>query len=159
MHGNCNYSAEVALRICEAVAVSTMGLRRLCEARPDLPPWQTIMGWRCRYPQFQEQYARAKELQVELMAEDILELADDPSTASGDVQRSKLGVETRKWLMSKLLPRKYGERIDVTSKGEALAAPSHQVDARVQSIVMQAAMRMQRANLETISVEALQLLD
>jgi len=116
------------------------------------------MAWLNRYPEFQEQYARAKQLQAELMAEDILELADDPSTASGDVQRSKLQVETRKWLMSKLAPRKYGDRIDVTSAGEALPLPSHQIDARVQSIVMQAHERIQAARQEGCSVEALRLL-
>lgn len=159
MHGNCDYSAEVASRICYAVAVSTIGLRRLCVARPDLPPWQTIMGWLCRYSEFQEQYARAKQLQAELMAEEILELADDPNTESGQVQRSKLQVETRKWLMSKLLPRKYGDRIDVTSNGEPLPVPSHQIDARVQSIIMQATERANAARAKQCSVEALRLLE
>ena len=57
-HGNSTYSAAIALSVCEAVASSTMGLRRLCEQQPDLPPWQTIMGWFARYPEFREQYAQ-----------------------------------------------------------------------------------------------------
>ena len=93
------------------------------------------------------------------MAEDILKLADDQSTASGDVQRSKLGVETRKWLMSKLLPRKYGDRIDITSDGECLAAPRLQIDARVQSIVMQTAEQMRTREAQFCPAEALELLD
>ena len=52
-------------------------------------------------------------------------------------------MDTRKWLLSKLKADVYGDRLDLTSKGAPLAAPSHQVDARVQSIVMQAAMRME----------------
>lgn len=159
IHGNSSYSEEIAIEVCEAIATSTIGLRRLCAERPDLPAWQTVMGWRHRYPEFEEQYARAKQFQMELMAEEIIELADDPSTDSGQVQRSKLQVEARKWLMSKLAPRKFGEKIDVTSHGEKMPIPSHQIDARVQSIVMQAAMRLQAKREQSCTADGLRLLE
>ncbi len=141
LHGNCKFSSESADTVCEAIASSTMGLRSLCAHREDLPPWQTVMGWLSRYPNFQEQYARAKQRQMELIAEDILEICDAPADDSTQVQRAKLQVETRKWLMSKLAPKKYGDRLDLTSSGETLPVPSHQIDARIQSIIMQARMR------------------
>ena len=37
---------------------------------------------------------------------------------SESVQRSKLRVDTRKWLMSKLAPKKYGEKVDLEHSGE-----------------------------------------
>lgn len=61
------------------------------------------------------------------------------------VQRAKLRVDSRKWLLSKLAPSRFGDRIDVTSGGEKLAASPQHIDARVQSIVMQAAARMAKS--------------
>ena len=61
--------------------------------------------------------------------------------------------------MSKLLPRKYGDRIDITSDGECLAAPRHQIDACVQSIVIQTAERICTREAQFCLAEALELLD
>lgn len=69
------------------------------------------------------------------MAEDILEIADNSSqdeieTPDGRIvvnnefiQRSRLRVDTRKWLMAKMKPKVYGDKYDVTSDGKALPAP------------------------------------
>ena len=157
MHGNSTYSSEVADLICQAIATSPIGLKTLCAQRPDLPPWQTIMAWLNRYPQFQEQYARAKQQQMEVLADEILEISDANVLDASQVQHAKLRVDTRKWLMSKLLPKKYGDRLDVTSSGEKLPMPSHQIDARIQSIIMQASMR--RAAAIDLPQEAKKLLE
>lgn len=72
------------------------------------------------------------------MADDILDIADNGSndwmevnyggqeswqTNGEALQRSRLRVETRKWLMAKMQPRKYGDKLDVTSDGAALPQP------------------------------------
>jgi hypothetical protein len=66
-------------------------------------------------------YARAREELIELMAQDLLEIADAPvgstdsgSTDGGAVQKQKLQIDTRKWLLSKLAPKKYGEKLEVS---------------------------------------------
>lgn len=82
------------------------------------------------------QYARAREGQAESWADQIIEISDDASrdtitkvSKSGQeyeapdyewMNRSKLRVDSRKWLMAKLHPAKYGESLDLTSKGEKL---------------------------------------
>lgn len=83
-----------------------------------------------------KRYARAKDVAVEAMADEIVSIADDGSNDSyldedGNrqnlpdvVQRSRLRVDTRKWLLSKLAPKRYGERLDVNANvtgGLALA--------------------------------------
>jgi hypothetical protein len=80
-----------------------------------------------------DHYARAREAGLERLAEEILEIADDSSHDTkvderGNercdnewVQRSRLKVDARKWLLSKLLPKKYGDKVDVTSGGEPIA--------------------------------------
>jgi len=78
------------------------------------------------------QYARACEERTEVLADEIIEIADFTendtiSTEKGDIpdnewiNRSKLRVDTRKWLMSKMNPKKYADKIDVTSDNKAIA--------------------------------------
>jgi hypothetical protein len=92
-----------------------------------MPAVSTVFKWLKEHKEFSEQYARAREIQAELLADDIIELADKPligkkertgtdkagqpigETTVGDcVERSKLMVEARKWVAVKLLPKKYG---------------------------------------------------
>ncbi len=128
-----SYSEKLANLICERVATSTMGLARLCELHDDLPDKTTVNLWRYRHAEFSTQYAQAKLKQADLMAEEILDIADDGSndwmesfSEDGDssyklngehVQRSRLRIDTRKWLASKLLPKQYGQHAEEV-KGE-----------------------------------------
>jgi len=80
-----------------------------------------------------KQYARATELRAEAIFEDMLDIADETSndtifSETGEkpnsewINRSRLRVDTRKWIVSKLNPKKYGDKLDLdhTSKGEAI---------------------------------------
>lgn len=63
-----------------------------------------------------QRYARAKEIGCERMAEEIREIADSDCTVNGEpnnalVQQARLKVDARKWLLSKMLPKKYGDRV------------------------------------------------
>lgn len=74
----------------------------------------------------QTHYARAREACVEALADEIMDISDDGRNdwmvKHGDdnpgwilngehVQRSKLRVDTRKWLLSKIAPKKYGDKV------------------------------------------------
>lgn len=59
---------------------------------------------------FRDHYARAKEIQLDHMAEEIISIAD--SADKEDHQVARLRVDTRKWLLSKLVPKKYGDRVE-----------------------------------------------
>ena len=39
------------------------------------------------------------------------------------VQRSRIRIDTRKWIASKLKPKKYGDKVDVTTDGEKINTP------------------------------------
>jgi hypothetical protein len=81
---------------------------------PAMPVQSTIYVWLNDQPEFAEMYARAKRAQADLMAEDIVAIADDQDE---DVNRSRLRVDARKWLMAKLAPRKYGDALDIKHSG------------------------------------------
>jgi hypothetical protein len=87
-----------------------------------MPASSSVLRWLATQPEFREKYARAREVQMDAMAEEIIAIADDTSLdlefdEKGDpranhefIQRSRLRVDARKWLMAKLAPRKYGDK-------------------------------------------------
>lgn len=123
-----DYTPELAERICELVAIHDMGLTRLTAEFPDLPDKSNINRWRRKYEDFRAKYAQAKCQQLEFMTEDILEIADDGKNdwmehydknneciswrVNGEhIQRSRVRIDTRKWLASKLAPKIYGDAL------------------------------------------------
>jgi hypothetical protein len=125
-----DYTLELAARICARLSEGE-SLRSVCKS-DDMPATSTIFLWIQRHKEFSEQYARAKEESADALAEEILDIADDGSNdwmkrfskddpegaaswmLNGEhVQRSRLRVDTRKWIASKLKPKKYGDKIGV----------------------------------------------
>src|SRR5690348_15445571 len=74
-----DYNDEVAAEICEAIATSSTGLKKLRAQNPHWPVVSTIYIWRTKNKHLAEQYAQAKCLQVEVLVDEILEIADDSS--------------------------------------------------------------------------------
>jgi len=131
------FTQEIADQICEQVATTSKSMRTICaEVRI---PYTTHMQWLRDKEDYSNQYARAKEDQADYLAEEILEIADDSSgdtdyTETGKivmnaefVARSRLKVDARKWIAAKLKPKKYGDKVDVTTDGKSINAPVIQV--------------------------------
>jgi hypothetical protein len=115
------YSEALGKKICRAISVTTDSMTQICNKNPDFPVRETIWAWRIDFPDFSNMYDAAKRAQADLLVEEIKDIADDSSrddkfTATGDitcdsewVARSRLRVDTRKWIACKLLPKVYGE--------------------------------------------------
>lgn len=118
------YCPELAKLICERVATHEVGLQRLCAMYDDMPAKITINQWRNKYPEFAAQYAQAKISQIEALVDEIIDIADDSTQDeiindqgvrvcnSEHIARSRLRIDTRKWLAAKLMPRLYGDKDD-----------------------------------------------
>lgn len=116
------YTDEMGDRICDLLTQG-LSLRKMC-MRDDFPNASTVYVWLDRFPEFAEKYVRAREAATEDMLEDILAIADDPDI---DVQDKRVRIDTRKWAMGKLKPKKYGEKqqVEVGNKdGETLKVES-----------------------------------
>lgn len=100
------FSKELAEAIFARIAQGE-GLKRICQAE-DMPGERTVYGWlrRQEHAEFRQMYARAREDQQEHWADEIIEIADN---GANDVNQARLRIDTRKWLMAKLAPRKYGD--------------------------------------------------
>lgn len=120
------YTPEMAKKICRGIATSSKGIRRLCKENPDWPSHQAIFEWRLDIPEFGELYAQAKRDQIEFLIDECIDISDDSNDdeiidTNGNVkanaefiQRSRLRVDTRKWLAAKLAPKLYGDRTHTT---------------------------------------------
>lgn len=123
------YTEELGKEICHTIANSSKSLRTI--SIEFNVPLRTLLDWLSVNKEFSQQYAQAKEQQADFLAEEMLEIADETSddtiyTDKGPIEnrewinRSRLRVDTRKWIASKLKPKKYADRVDLTSGGDKL---------------------------------------
>ena len=131
-----DYTPEIEAKICELIA-DGKSLREICRA-DEMPSRETVYAWMAKNQAFSDRYARAVEDRAEKLAEEILEIADDDSGDFGfkkvrnedgesaevfidkdNIQRARLKVDSRKWIASKLFPKKYGDKVqnEVTGEG------------------------------------------
>jgi hypothetical protein len=128
----------IAEDICTKIATHPYGIRRLRKENPHWPNVDTIFQWRLRYPNFAERYANAKRHQIECLVDEIIDIADNDAKDSivrveenGTekvmcnsewINRSRLRIDTRKWLAAKLAPKIYGEKAsDKASEEDAIS--------------------------------------
>lgn len=121
-------SQEVRDAICEQLA-DGKSLRETLK-QDGMPGMSHVFRELAADAAFREQYARAKDVGIERMADELLDIADDGTndwmerqdkdgvcigySVNGEaVQRSKLRADTRKWLLSKLAPKKYGDKLEL----------------------------------------------
>lgn len=124
---------DIFQKICSDIEKSSIGLKHILE--PYEVSRTAFYAYLKENEEAQNTYARAKDAQIELLAEEILDISDDATNdlmtivKSNEayevenkevVNRSRLRVDSRKWLLSKLNPKKYGEKLDVTSGNEPI---------------------------------------
>lgn len=133
------FTADIATEICDRLA-SGESLRSICRT-VDFPSEVTVRRWAMSDVEgFSAQYARAREMQAETFADDLVDIADDGSNdwmeranKKGEIEivldrehvaRSDLRVKTRQWITSRILPKKYGDRVTQEHTG-AEGGPIH----------------------------------
>lgn len=142
------YSDEMARAICGWIKQGYT-LRQI-GALPNMPDKATIIRWLGEHDDFCDQYARAREIQALVMVDELMEIADDSrndwierENKEGEteiafnpeaVQRSKLRSDTRKWLMGKMAPKRFGDKVQVTGKDGGAIKHQHEIGAILDEI-------------------------
>ena len=122
------YNVEIADAICERLCLGE-SLRSILkdEGMPSMP---TVMRWVLNIPEFDSKYARARQMQAEVWADEMIDIADDAvndymekKNKKGEVigyevngeniMRSKMRLEQRRWYAEKLRPKVYGPKIAI----------------------------------------------
>ena len=122
------YNKKTADLICEKL-MEGVSLREICRGE-GVPKRGTIYSWLIAHEAFADQYARACEVREDGMFDELFDIADDSSNDwmkrkdgeealdSEHVQRSKLRIDTRKWALARMRPKKYGDRLDLNHGGQ-----------------------------------------
>lgn len=102
------FTQELAQEICDRLAEGET-LKHICED-DDKPAVGTICRWIGEKPAFRELYERARESQCEFFLEEILEIGDEEPEFHHHVGWARNRIDARKWAMSKLAVRRYGDK-------------------------------------------------
>lgn len=81
-------------------------LRKVCDTE-GMPARSTVHLWLAAHSEFSDQYARACEIRAEHLFDEMFDIADNEK---GDATRDRLRVDTRKWALSKMNPKKYSDK-------------------------------------------------
>lgn len=126
-----HYSTEERAALCDAVlegmAVRGLSCIKACKAAG--VPNGTFMGWLDEDAALAERYARARDIMLEHVAEDLMDKADEFAADAVAVQKQRLQVDARKWLLSKLAPKKYGDAVTHRGDSENPLGPIVQITA------------------------------
>jgi hypothetical protein len=130
--GGTRYSPQLANAICEAL-VEGRSLLSICEEE-GMPTPRNVHHWLKKHPEFREQYIDARRLQADMLFDETLDIADDARNdwmernggedagwvLNGEnIQRSKLRIGQRKWMVARLNPKKYGDRVELVGDSES----------------------------------------
>ena len=142
------FDQKIADMICIGLSEG-MSLRQILKADTTgvLPAQSTVYDWLLRYPDFAEQYARAREEQADTNADEILEIADEmPPEFTDDkgrtyldqtfIQWQKNRIDARKWTAMKLKPKKYGDKLGLHGvEGAAPIATQDNTASKFEEII------------------------
>jgi len=114
------YTDGIAAIICERISLGES--LRTITSEDSMPNRATVHNWLLspEHKDFLDHYEASRVLQADVYADEMDDIAHDETV---DTQRARLIIDTRKWVSSKLKPKKYGDKIDMTTNGKDLPTP------------------------------------
>jgi hypothetical protein len=130
------YSEELIASWCDTILSEIEGGKSVKEIleQDGYPARATFYGWLNKSPELVERYKRATEVRADNIFDEMLAIADDKTDdyyydKNGDkqfsmnsVNRTRVRLDTRKWVLGKMTPTKYSDKIDITSNGKEIKA-------------------------------------
>jgi len=111
--------------------------------RENMPSSRTFFKWVDESNDKVKQYERSVELRSEFLFDEIIEIADKQGEDVGEdadgnkvinhniVQRNRLQIDARKWALSKMLPKKYGDKTDITTNGKEIQNTPNAINIKI----------------------------
>ena len=116
----------MGIEICSRLALGE-SLLQICKSR-HLPTRETVHYWLTdgKHEEFAGRFMRARELQADHYFDEVLEISDTPQvgekrvikpdgtveiTQADMIDHRRLRVDSRKWTVARMFPKKYAERL------------------------------------------------
>jgi hypothetical protein len=128
------YNHDIAMELCKAIATTELGTKIICKEmrkeNKDWPAYQTVYIWLRDNEEFRKQYELAKRWQVQVIVDEIIDIADDNTrdfvyNEKGEIMadkdhinRARLRIDSRKWVAAKLVPKLYGDKLQLDTPNE-----------------------------------------
>lgn len=103
------YTPAIAEKICTGLA-DGKSLRAICKLK-GMPSKATVFRWLRDYPEFAHIYAIARDDQADMLADEVVEIADNAGSTKGGINKARLMIDARKWFAGVTRPKKYGSKI------------------------------------------------
>lgn len=116
------YSLKLAIAICEQISDGRT-LKEVC-AQSGMPKRSAAFAWLSEHPEFAELYARAREERADLIADEIVSIADKER----DPNKARVRIDARKWWAAKVNAKKYGDKTSVDLVSENRNRHEHSID-------------------------------
>jgi len=111
-----DYLPEVADDIC-ALLASGESLLKVCK-RPGMPDKSTVFRWMAEHEEFRDKYAKATDARADAIFEELFEISDEAVEDAAAIAKARLRVDTRKWALARMNPRKYGDKVTTELTGK-----------------------------------------
>ena len=107
------FTPKIGDEICALLAKGE-SLRAICR-RASMPARITVAGWLQKNEEFAAQYARARDIGLDELADECFAIVDNKR---GDPQRDRLRWDARRWHLSKMAPKRYGDKLTTEHVGK-----------------------------------------
>lgn len=156
------YSPNLADEICTLLA-SGKSLRTICFLS-NMPSQDAVFKWLFKNKDFAEKYAQAREAWADAVFEEILEISDasELDTTTNErgtevanhewIARSRLRVDTRKWALARMSPKKYGEKTttDLNVNDQQAPVSEEQKASKIKAIIERAKKRKAQTDISDL---------
>ena len=132
------WTDEQKAKACEEILArvrSGLSLRAACDGDDWMPAEATFRLWCDSDADLSAQYTSAREARAELLFEQCLDIADQYEQAeekleggTDHINRARLRIDTRKWMLGKMQPKKYGDKLAIGGADD-LPPIQHEVSA------------------------------
>ena len=109
------FTQTLADDICERIA-NGESLRNICRDK-SMPNKDTVHSWLNKDKEFSDQYARACARREDSFFDDLIEIADSVTADAAEVAKARVQIDARKWVLSRMNPKKYGDRVQQEVSG------------------------------------------
>ena len=109
---------EIIDKVCDYMSEHGLSLRAICRTDKTIPNRKVINDWLNKDEAFRNQYTRAHEDRLEFLFEQMNELIEACENDRDSIAKLKIQIDLIKWQLSKMNPKKYGDKQDINLGGE-----------------------------------------
>jgi hypothetical protein len=128
------YTEALAQEILERMSDGE-SLNAICQSA-HMPHERAVRRWkRDDVHGFNERFEDARDLLLEKWADEVISIADEPTADIAAVQRNRNRMDSRKWILSKLKPERYGDRLDMTVVNKTEKISDDNLEAQLKALL------------------------